>query len=133
MDWQKRRHLLEIIASQAPDEPLVTIEQFFDGNDDLGSIGCNLHPHPGLEVFRRTLKTIEACRDVSAVWVQIYDTDEGDWPFSENVLVCGEIPLDALSEVALAIAPSEVRMLEPGRPPDARGRLTEEVKVLWWD
>jgi hypothetical protein len=54
VDLQKRRRLLETIASQPPDEALVTIDQFFDGNDDLGSIGCNLAPHPGLHVFRDT-------------------------------------------------------------------------------
>jgi hypothetical protein len=132
MDLQKRRRLLEIIASQPPDEAFVTIDQFFDGNDDLGSIGCNLAPHPGLHVFRETLKMLEARRDVSSVWIEIYNADEGDWPFSETVLVCGQIPLQILSEVALAIAPTEVRMLEPSRQP-ARRRLTGEVKVLWWD
>jgi hypothetical protein len=65
----------------------VTIDQFFDGNDDLGSIGCNLAPHPGLHVFRETLKMLEARRDVSGVWIAIYDTADGDWPFSETVLV----------------------------------------------
>jgi hypothetical protein len=132
VDLQKRRRLLETIASQPPDEALVTIDQFFDGNDDLGSIGCNLAPHPGLHVFRETLKMLEARRDVSGVWIEIYDTDEGDWPSSETVLVCGEIPLEVLAEIALPIAPSEVRMLEPSRRSAGR-RLTGEVKVLWWD
>jgi len=132
MDLQKRRRLLDIIASQPPDDSLVTIDQFFDGNDDLGSIGCNLAPHPGLDVFRETLKVLEARRDVSGVWIEIYDTEEQDWPFSETVLVCGSIPLEALAEIALPIAPSEVRMLEPSRRPAGR-RLAGEVKVLWWD
>ena len=30
---------------------VVGIDRFFDGNDDLGSIGCNLDPHPGIARF----------------------------------------------------------------------------------
>jgi hypothetical protein len=134
MDPQKRKHLLAIIASQPPGEALVTVGQFFDGNDDLGSIGCNLAPHPGLDVFRRTLRALEARRDVSAVWILIHDVDEGDWPFSENVLVCGPISLESLSQATAPIEATEVGMLEPGRVSDAlRARLTGEVKILWWD
>ena len=133
MDLEKRRRLLEIIESQSPDEALVTVDQFFDGNDDLGSIGCNLSPHPGLDVFRRTLKTLEARPDVSGVWILMHDTDEGDWPFSENVLVCGPITPESLSAATVAIAPSEVRLLEPDRLADAGRRLTGVVQLLWWD
>ncbi len=133
MDPEKRRRLLEIIESQPPSEALVTIDQFFDGNDDLGSIGCNLTPHPGLDVFRRTLKMLEARPDVSRVWIQIHDTDQGDWPFSETVLVCGQIALEMLSHATAAIAPGEVRMLERDGRSDAQGCPTGEVKVLWWD
>ena len=33
----------------------IPVEEFFDGNDDLGSIGCNLDPHPGVDAFRNFL------------------------------------------------------------------------------
>jgi hypothetical protein len=48
MDVRKRRKLIERIAGFGPassaDPPLVTLEEFFEGNDDYGSIGCNLTP-----------------------------------------------------------------------------------------
>jgi hypothetical protein len=31
--------------------PLVTLEEFFTGNDDYGSIGCNLSPPLGPQYF----------------------------------------------------------------------------------
>src|SRR5262245_27366125 len=54
MDAAKCRALKRDLAAQ-PQPPLVAIERFFDGNDDLGSIGCNLMPHPGVEAFRDVL------------------------------------------------------------------------------
>ena len=39
--------------SKMPEPQVVPIERFFDGNDDLGSIGCNLNPHPGIALRQR--------------------------------------------------------------------------------
>jgi hypothetical protein len=63
MDQAKRLELIETIRRQdlpSADAPLpvVSLEQFFEGNDDLGSIGCNLTKHPGVEFFFNTLRTI---------------------------------------------------------------------------
>jgi hypothetical protein len=47
MDIGKRNRLVARL-SQEPEPQIVPIEVFFDGNDDLGSIGCNLLDHPAL-------------------------------------------------------------------------------------
>ncbi|MDP4145462.1 MAG: hypothetical protein Q8936_13415 [Bacillota bacterium] len=39
--------------------PLISLELFFEGNDDIGSIGCNLLDHPGTEKFYSVLKNIK--------------------------------------------------------------------------
>ena len=44
MDIGKRNQLVARL-SQEPEPQIVPIEVFFDGNDDLGSIGCNLLDH----------------------------------------------------------------------------------------
>ena len=41
MDETKSRALKTELSAQA-EPPIVAAERFFDGNDDLGSIGCNL-------------------------------------------------------------------------------------------
>lgn len=43
------------------------MSEFFDGNDDLGSIGCNLSDHPGIEAFRDTFARLLARPDVEAI------------------------------------------------------------------
>ncbi len=51
--------------------PLLTLPEFFDGNDDFGSIGCNLAPPPGPVKFYEILKGISERSDVADVRVQI--------------------------------------------------------------
>jgi len=113
---------------------LVTISEFFDGNDDLGSIGCNLPDHPGMDHFRRVLSGIENRSDVEQVWMQIYDLEEGDWPFSENVLIVGKVPVSEVRQLSESLQPSEVSELQmdwiPSRAKNLSGRSYINV---WWD
>jgi hypothetical protein len=54
--------------------PVVTLEDFFEGNPARGSIAPNLgDSHPGLEFFYEHLKNIRNREDVQEVLVNIYD------------------------------------------------------------
>jgi hypothetical protein len=72
--------------------PVVSIEDFFDGNDEPDSIAVNLDPHPGLEFFRKKLSAIRKRADVQDVLLDIYHIDESDegephWPSPECIYV----------------------------------------------
>jgi hypothetical protein len=67
--------------------PLLTLAEFFDGNDVIGSIGCNLSPMPHPAEMYELLKRIAARPDVADVRVQITMFDDPDWPFSDVVWV----------------------------------------------
>src|SRR4051812_46870703 len=98
MDIEKCRALKEELADQ-PEPQVVPIARFFDGNDDLASIGCNLDPHPSIEVFRDVLVGLLGRPGVEAVYAQISELDPGDdsWPFTDTALVVGGIPADELT------------------------------------
>lgn len=133
----KRLELLRLIIAQ-PEHvaglALVTPNEFFDGNDDLGSIGCNLARHPGLACFRHVLDRLLALPTVDQVWLQIYDIDEGDWPFSENVLVFGNITTGQVEPFASEIFPSEIDEMQIDWTPSRDARLEGRRYVnLWWD
>jgi hypothetical protein len=66
--------------------PLVTLEEFFEGNDFDGSIGCNLNPTPTAAEFYALLRAIAARPDVADVRVQITMFDVPEWPFSDTVM-----------------------------------------------
>ncbi len=67
MDVARCRALKTELANQAEPQ-VVPIARFFDGNDDLGSIGCNLDPHPGIDKFREVLTGLLGRADVQAVY-----------------------------------------------------------------
>jgi hypothetical protein len=135
MDDAKCRTLKAELAAQ-PEPQIVSVDRFFDGNDDLGSIGCNLDPHPGIDRFRRVLTGLRARPDVEAVYARIseFDPGEGCWPFTDTVLVVGPVPVDELREAVDELQPDEVGAVEGfAVPPALTERHRSPVSVLWWD
>lgn len=135
MDRTKRGYIVERLRGQ-PEPHLVWIERFLDGNDDLGSIGCNLVEHPGMELFREVFGRLLTRGDVSGVWARIFELepDEDSWPFSDLVFVEGTLSVDALAAEVQALQPdsvsdgqdfgvSRIERQEPGY----------KVLAIWWD
>jgi hypothetical protein len=115
---------------------VVSLELFFEGNDDLGSIGCNLIDHPGPADFYATLRAVRDRPDVSGMWVCISDVNEGEWPFSDHVYVVTTAPSDvvvAWAERLDAEEPDEGWWNDqpPRRPIDRPSG--SRVITLWWD
>jgi hypothetical protein len=136
-DAAKRESLLSVIKSQPEykdGRALVSVAEFFDGNDDLGSIGCNLAEHPSLAHFKNTLESIKNRNDVDEIWLQIYDLEEGEWPFSENVLIFGNVSELEIQQLSESLQPSEISKLNmewvPSRATYLAGR---KYLNLWWD
>ncbi|MGY0613452.1 hypothetical protein [Luteimonas sp. A501] len=135
MDQQKCIALKRELETK-PEPQLVQLERFFDGNDDEGSIGCNLVPHPGIPLFRDTLLGLLQRQDVTAVYALITELDPGDdaWPFTDTVLVAGTIKPEVLSDALAALQPDYVTSADP----DELGKLEIDQPVTvavtaWWD
>src|SRR5262245_50992998 len=141
MNLEKRRQLLERIAALnalPATMPVVPLETFFDGNDDQGSIGCNLgDQHPGIERFHRVLATVKKRADVQDVLVGIYEADDEDncWPFSETVYVITSAPASVVSEWLSELLPDEVEEGLPHGPPPGMPALQPGMRPVWvwWD
>lgn len=91
--------------------PLLTLEEFFDGNDFVGSIGCNLMSEPEPQQFYELLQSIRSRSDVSDVRIQITCVDDPgeDWPFSDTVWVMTSAdPREIGSLFPEDLAPDEV-------------------------
>jgi hypothetical protein len=115
---------------------LIPIAEFFDGNDDLGSIGCNLDPHPGVDAFRDVLTGLLRRPDVEAVYAQIAELDPGkeSWPFTDTVIVAGMIPADDLRSAVSSLQPDEVGDSQQfAVSPSIAERHGSPVLVVWWD
>lgn len=68
--------------------PLVTLEEFFEGNDDAASIGYNLPHPPEPSEFYKFLLGLRTKRDVSDIRVQVQDLEDPDgWPSSDTIWI----------------------------------------------
>jgi len=135
MDLAKCRALKAELALQAEPQ-IVPIARFFDGNDDLGSIGCNLSPHPGIDAFRDTLTGLLRRPDVRAVYARISEIDPGEesWPFADTVMVAGGISADDLRNAVSALQPDEIgAAAEFGVSPAMAEQHGSPVAAIWWD
>lgn len=135
MDLVKCKSLKERLGPDSYGQ-IVPIAEFFDGNDDLGSIGCNLDPHPGIDQFRDVLTGLLKRPHVQAVYAQISELDPGEesWPFTDTVLVVGKISIDHLRGVVSSLQPDEVGdSTQFGVSPSIAERHGSPVLVVWWD
>lgn len=135
MDIAKCEALKAELAVQ-PEPQTVSIDRFFDGNDDPGSIGCNLAEHPGVEAFRDIFTSLLRRPDVEAIYAQISELDpgEGCWPFTDTVLVVGTIPADELRSVVSTLEPDDVGLAgDCDLSPSIASKHQQPVLVLWWD
>jgi hypothetical protein len=135
VDQEKCIALKRDLETQAEPQ-VVPLDRFFDGNDDEGSIGCYLVPHPGIPLFRETLFGLLQRPDVTAVYALISELDPGDdsWPFTDTVLVAGAIQPEALTEALSVLQPDYVAFADP----DEIGELGIQPPVVqgvtaWWD
>ena len=135
-----REILIEKIYEQGyPDEktaPLVSLEEFFEGNKDENSIGCNLMEHPGINTFYKVLLQIRNKPNVQDVFVEIMEVEEDDyWPFSERVYILASASFDEIKNWVSILEPSEVEEgYMFGKPPIAPDlQSNHKVFGVWWD
>lgn len=143
MDSYKRQQLIARIKQQAlpglqPMLPVVSLEEFFEGNDDYGSIGCNLTEHPGPQTFFQILSDIRFQPSVQTVLVEIAEVEEQDatmWPFSERIYLLTSATREQVENWLSALQPDEVSSGYVFGTPPAAPQLQEGMQVYnaWWD
>jgi hypothetical protein len=135
MDVRKCLALKNELANQ-PEPQRVRIDRFFDGNDDPGSIGCNLVPHPGMAAFREVLVGLQQHPGVTAVHALVSELDpgEGSWPFADTVVVTGTLDAEALRAALAKLHPDEVGPVDRDAPGvSLSAQETGSALFAWWD
>jgi hypothetical protein len=71
-----------------PDLPMLTLEEFFEGNDFEGSFMCNVDPPVAIADVYKFLKKVRSREDVSDVRIMVTQLDNYEsWPFSDTIWV----------------------------------------------
>ncbi|HZP65840.1 MAG TPA: hypothetical protein VFB32_05985, partial [Rudaea sp.] len=93
---KRKRLIAKIEKLRDKGEPLVTVHDFFDGNQDSHSLGANAADgaRPSLEACHKILAEIDARENVQAVLVAIDETpdpsepsDDELWPSSDMIYI----------------------------------------------
>jgi hypothetical protein len=132
---EKIRSLRDFNDYAAPD-PIVSLEEFFTGNEDLGSIGCNLTRHPGMQAFYRELRAIRERSNVQDVFVAIHELDQDTvWPYSECIYILTSAPTEEVAMWMEKLQPSEVSEGWLYKQPPNAPPLKDGMRVVscWWD
>ncbi len=120
---------------EATPRPLVTIDEFFEGNFEVGSIGCNLESTPTPKEFYELFQRISKYPKVKDIRVQITLFDVPEWPFTDTVyIMTSAAPEEVASWFPNELKPDETwegfveQTYEPYQVPAG-------VKVVgcWWD
>ena len=143
MDSTKRRELIERIKAlglPSPDRPLplVTLEEFFLGNDDYGSIGCNLTPMLGPHFFFEKLKLIRDQPNVQGVYIEVNEVDEADtsmWPFADRVYIFTSGTTEDVASWTTSLRPDEIEDGFAHGTPECAPELKPGYRcyAIWWD
>jgi len=90
--------------------PLVSLELFFDGNDDPASIGYNLPDPPAPREFHELLKGLRDRDDVRDVLIEVKDMEDPDgWPSTDTIWFITSAPADDVQRwFPEALAPDDV-------------------------
>ena len=117
--------------------PVVSLEDFFEGNTDNGSIGCNLIPHPGVDFIYDSLIKVRSHPMVQTVLIEIFEVDEAleTWPFSERIYVYTSLPVEEISKMMKPLKYDELEYgFFKGKPSSAISpKSGMNVYAFWWD
>src|SRR5665213_832676 len=115
-DMDLRNKLIEKIEAQGFPSgegplPVVSLDDFFLGNSDYGSIGCDLPNCPGPQVFFNKLRAISGHDSVQDVLVEVNEVFKGDpqtWPFSNRIYVLSSAPIEQVRSWMAPLEPDEI-------------------------
>ncbi len=120
----------------------LTVEEFFDGNNDEASIAPNLDKKPSIEEYYKILKmlsqdpkTVDAFAEIKDV--MIYDNgklNDNEWFYTDIIYFVGNLTKEEVKEATKNLLPDEVEYDTENR----FKRLNEKhrdkkVVYVWWD
>jgi len=137
-----RRQLIDEAHRQwaeGQDEPVVSLEDFFTGNEDAGTIGANLNPPPGPHLFYESLKDIRSRPEVQDILVEIRETMEDDpdpsmWPFPDQIYILTSASCEEVTQWLAPLQPDEVDSTHINKRVQTM-KFPDNVKPyrVWWD
>ena len=118
--------------------PLVSIQEFLEHNDDMGSIGYNLPDPPHPSVFYDLLNGLAAREDVADIRIEVKDLELPDgWPATDTIwFITTASPHDVRAWFPENLAPDDLIVGFPNAPRAVEPyELPEGMEAIgaWYD
>lgn len=134
---KKDRLVHKIFSTGYPaNEIVVSLEDFFNGNNDRASIGPNIHiDQPSPQEFYQKLSELKRSLKVEDVLIRIQDVEELDWPFSDTVYIITKFSKEELFKELIELKPDEIyEEWMYGKPINAPEiKKGYSIFSIWWD
>lgn len=134
----KKEKLVEKIYSigYPENEIVVSLEDFFDGNNDRASIRPNIHiDQPSPQEFYQKLSELKKSEKVEDILIRIQDVEDLDWPFTDTVYIISELTMEELKAKLTDLKPDEIyeewMYGKPINTPEIKSEFS--IFSVWWD
>jgi hypothetical protein len=121
---------------------LLTIDEFFDGNNDEASIAPNLERKPNVSEFYKILKSLAANPKTAATFATISDVmiyedgklNDNEWFFTDVIYVIGDLTKEEIRQATVSLQPDEVEYdVENTIGEISKKYAGKRVVYIWWD
>ncbi|WP_298338399.1 hypothetical protein [uncultured Algibacter sp.] len=134
----KKEKLVDKIYSigYPKNEIVVSLEDFFDGNNDRASIGPNIHiDQPSPQEFYQYFSELKKSEKVDDILIRIQDVEDLDWPFTDTVYIISELSTEELKSKLTDLKPDEIydewMYGKPINAPEIKDGFS--IFSVWWD
>ncbi len=121
---------------------LLTIDEFFDGNNDEASIAPNLNKKPDVKEYYKVLKELSQNPKIIEAFVEIKDVmiypdgklNNNEWFYTDVIYFVGELTKEEIEEATKSLLPDEVAY-DAGNNIGKTWKKYENKKIVyvWWD
>lgn len=120
---------------------LLTIDEFFDGNNDEASIAPNLSKKPNILEYFATLKKLNDNPKTVTAFVEIKDVmlydgklDDNEWFYTDIIYIIGDLTKEEITEATKHLIPDEVEYNTENHIVELNEKYKgKKVVYIWWD
>ena len=135
---KKEKLIKKIYSFGYPEnEIVVSLEEFFNGNNDHNSIGPNIHiwDKPTLQDFYYILSELKNSDNVEDILIRIQDLEDLDWPYTDTVYIISKLSIEELKLKLTDLQPDEIYEKwmygKPINAPEIKSGYS--IFSVWWD
>ena len=120
----------------------LTLDEFFDGNNDDASIAPNLDTKLNVSEYYKSLKNIENDTRIIGAFAELKDVmiyennrlNDNEWFYTDIIYFVGDISKEEVAEKVKDLQPDEVEYTEDERIIGLNnGYQGKKIVYVWWD